>query len=127
MPRGTAGFAAALLCAMLGFSAHAVPSVGPPDNTAAETRSAAHDDAFNHWVAGDLAARAKADPRYHRIPLDTPAAVQQFTGWLHALYRQRMTPDEFRHTVLEAYPGHGYEVDVIISALPPASQRGPAS
>lgn len=123
MQRMTAGFAGALLCAMLGFSAYAAQSAAPPENAEAESRSAAHDDAFNRWIAGELAERAKADPRYHRIPLDTDAAVQQFTGWLHALYRQRMTPDEFQRTVLKAYPGHAYEADFIVASLPPASQR----
>ena len=123
MQRTSMVFVGALFCALPGFSAHAAQPAPPPINAAAESQSAAHDLVFNRWVAGDLAEQAKADPLYHRIPLDTDAAVQQFTGWLHALFRQRMTPDEFRSTVLEAYPGHAHEVDVIISALPPASQR----
>ncbi|HMN76853.1 MAG TPA: hypothetical protein PKC97_12355 [Burkholderiaceae bacterium] len=123
MQRKSARFPAALLCAMLACSVCAAQPAVPYDSTAAEARSAAHDDVFNHWVAGDLAERVKADPRYRRIPLDTGAAVQQFTGWLHALYRQRMTPQEFRTTVLKMYPGHEYEVDFIILALPPAARR----
>lgn len=80
--------------------------------------SAIQDQPFYHWFTQDLAEQVKADPKYDRIPLKTKAQADQFVGWLHALYRDKSTPEQFRKRVLKAYPGHEYEVDFIISCLP---------
>lgn len=90
---------------------------------ASEVAKASQDKPFYQWLTVDLINRIKANPRYSRLPLDSEAETDQFTGWLHALYRERITPDQFKQTVLGSYPGHEYEVDFIISSLPPVGQR----
>ncbi|HMO48323.1 MAG TPA: hypothetical protein PKB14_20145 [Rubrivivax sp.] len=110
--------AGAALAAAFSLFAPGAATAAPPEHA-----SAAQDQAFAQWLADDLSKRVQNDPNYRRIPLDTEASQNEFSVWLHALYRQRMTPEQFKRTVSAAYPGHDYEIDFIIAALPPAARR----
>ncbi len=111
------------LIATLGLPAVGTDAAAQPAATTPEHIRAAQDPAFLQWLEGELFKRVQSNPDYRRIPLDTEASQNEFTGWLHALYRQRMTPERFRQTVSATYPGHDDEIDFIIAALPPAAQR----
>lgn len=84
--------------------------------------SSVPDDRFYAWL-NELAKQTRADPRYTRIPLGNGAQADAFVGWVHALYRQLMTPEQFKRQLLSLYPRHEYEIDFIIAALPPVSER----
>lgn len=111
------------LIATLGLPAAGVAAAAQPAAATPEHIRATQDQAFLQWLEDDLFKRVKNNPDYRRIPLDTEASQNEFTVWLHALYRQRVTPDQFRQTVSSKYPGHDHEIDFIIAALPPAAQR----
>ncbi|HLR77451.1 MAG TPA: hypothetical protein VK062_00220 [Burkholderiaceae bacterium] len=115
--------AVALVVGLLAFSAYAsaapVALAAPQvESSGGNLSNAIQDKPFYHWFTKDLAKQVKADSKYNRIPLKTKAQADQFVGWLHALYRDKSTPEQFRKRVLKAYPGHEYEVDFIISCLP---------
>ena len=114
--------AAGLLLGLLGLPAGATAPVPQPANQAATAPTGAQ--SFNEWVTTTLVDKVKADPHYKRIPLDTQPAAEEFKGWMEALWLQRITPDEFKRDVERKYPGHDYEADFIIAALPPVPQRG---
>lgn len=78
----------------------------------------ASDKPFVDWYM-NMATQAKADPDYHRIPLDTDAQAQEFVNWLHAVYRGQMSRDQFLQTVRARYPGHDNEANFILSRMPP--------
>lgn len=78
--------------------------------------AAAHDTEFLNWVVS-LGDAAEKDPKYRRIPLDTPARVNAFTERLHRLYRGQTGEAEFRAWVDAEYPGHTYEQDFIVQFL----------
>jgi hypothetical protein len=81
-----------------------------------------NDKPFVSWYTG-MAQQVKANPDYHKIPLDTDAKAHAFIQWLHALYRQQITAAQFEQNVANAYPGHDYEARYIVQCLPPVSER----
>lgn len=80
------------------------------------------DAAFYAWLV-ELERKSRADPAYSRIPLGNAVQSNAFVGWVHAMYRQLMTPEQFKRQMLSLYPRHEYEIDFIIAALPPVSER----
>lgn len=85
-----------------------------------------NDKPFVNWFMATT-QQVKADPRYQRIPLDTTDQSHEFVVWMHALYRQQMTPAQFEQQVDAKYPGHSYESHFIVQCLPPPDARPPAS
>ncbi|QPC43461.1 hypothetical protein HW532_12615 [Kaustia mangrovi] len=83
--------------------------------------SITQDATFMSWLAG-LDNAVDQDPKYRRIPLDSPAQTNEFAAHLHDLYRGRTSEAEFRSWVNSRYPGHAYEQNVIIRYL---DQYGP--
>jgi len=80
-------------------------------------RQVISDKPFMGWYV-HMADQVKTDPNYHKIALDTDAKANEFIGWLHALYRREITPEQFRQRVSEKYPGHDNEVRIIVRQLP---------
>ncbi len=87
------------------------------ETQAGEVKAAAQDNAFNAWLQ-TLLQKIRADPKYHRLPLDTPAQTDQFQVKLHEAYRGVITSREFAAWAGKTYPGHDHEIGVITSALP---------
>lgn len=81
-----------------------------------------NDKPFISWYKG-MAEKVKANPDYHKIPLDTDSQAHEFVEWLHALYRQKITPAQFERDVEAKYPGHQAEARFIVKTLPPPEQR----
>jgi hypothetical protein len=76
-----------------------------------------NDKPFINWYMG-MADQVKANPNYHKIPLDTDAKAHEFIEWLHAIYRQQITPQQFEQKVAEKYPGHEFEARFVVQCLP---------
>ena len=119
----TAALVAASLVSAAGLFGAAAYAGNDSSYAAAEMTKASQDKPFYQWLTVDLINMIKANPSYSRLPLDSQAQTDEFTGWLHALYRQRITADQFKQTVLAKYPGHEHEVNFIVSSLPPVGQR----
>lgn len=100
------------LLMLAGFSAHAAPSSNDPFA----------DQPFVVWYT-DMAGQIKTHPGYQRIPLDTKEQAGEFIGWLHDLYREQITPEQFESKLDARYPGHDNEARFILSLLPPPNQR----
>ncbi|WP_149195392.1 hypothetical protein [Luteimonas suaedae] len=101
--------AIALVLAMSACASPQAAATGP-------SRAVAQDTEFLNWVVS-LGDAAERDPKYRRIPLDTPPQVNAFTERLHRLYRGQDGEAEFRTWVDAEYPGHRYEQDFIIQYL----------
>lgn len=116
--------AASFLCVLItGCVAASTPAASVTQASAHDIAQANQDTAFQHWMQDDLFERVKANKEYRRLPLDTPAQAEEFMVWLHALYRQRISPEEFAQRVQYSYPGHDAEVNFILSCLPPPTAR----
>lgn len=118
---------AVLLAGMLALTACASVPPGPGANTyvldsSGGISSSVPDDAFYTWLKA-LGDKAKADPAYKRIPFGNAAQSDAFIGWVHAMYRQLITPAQFKAHTLDLYPRNEYELDFVISSLPPVSER----
>lgn len=74
------------------------------------------DPAFAAWLRS-LLQKVQADPEYKRLPLDTEAQSAEFEAKLHQLYRGQISKAAFSSWLNTTYPGHAYELGVILGAL----------
>lgn len=95
---------------------------GLVDCASAPLGDTVRDKPFVSWYMR-MAQQVKANPDYHKIPLDTDDKAHTFIQWLHAMYRQEITPEQFEKKVADAYPGHDYEARFLVQCLPPVSER----
>jgi hypothetical protein len=82
------------------------------------------DQPFLDWTMR-MTDQIKANPKYNRIPLDTDEKSVEFVGWLHDMYRNKITPEQFEQLIDQHYPGHKSEAEFIVGTLPPSSARPP--
>ena len=54
----------------------------------------------------ELLAHVQADPNYKRIPLDTTADRQWFYDQTEALYRNKLTKDQYVSQGTQRFPGY---------------------
>lgn len=111
-----------LLALPVGATGFAAPAAG---QAAATPGTAMHAQSFDDWVTVTLVEAIEADPKYHKIPLDTRPAAEEFGAWMLAMWMQRITPADFKQRVDRKYPGHDYEADFIVAHLPPVARRAP--
>lgn len=104
-----------LLLMLLLFGGFSVQATAQSDNPLG-------DKPFISWYA-DLDSQIKANPEYQRLPLDTKEQAGEFIDLLHDLYRERITPEQFKSKLAARYPGHDNEARFILSILPPPDQR----
>lgn len=58
----------------------------------------------------------QASPSYRKIPLDTKSKAHELVEWLHAPYRQQITPSQLESNVEAKYPGQRAEAKFIVEA-----------
>lgn len=110
---------------LFGITAILAVALGAPHHAAVAALPAAATQNFDFaaWVTS-LADAIQRDARYRRIPLDTGAQVNKFSGILYRLYTGEISEDQFKAWVDVEYPGHEYEQDFIIQRLPQRSRDG---
>ena len=81
--------------------------------TAGASSQVASDQEFDRWVSA-LTDQISKDKNYKRVPADSDQQVADLTAALYRLYRDQMNDAQFMDWVNQNYPGHDYEIAVIL-------------